>query len=307
MKCYKSIEEINIEGSSVVTLGKFDGVHKGHRKLIARVFDCAREQNLSSAMFTFDVAPQTRLGQRKNENLMTLEEKAAQLEELGFDIMVECPFTEEIRSMEAEVFVKKILLETLHAVKLIVGTDFRFGKNRTGSAKYLKEAGTKLGFSTEIIEKEQDEGIEISSTYIKEVLKTGNMEKVSRLLGYHYYIWGPVVHGRTLGRTIGFPTVNQLPEVGKLLPPFGVYFSKVSGGFGTAFGVTNIGIKPTVGGKVAGVETHLINSDDNLYDENITVELLKFYRPEQKFPSTKELKIAIANDRQAAQRYFGIS
>lgn len=219
------------------------------------------------------------------------------------DCLVECPFVDEVMHMTPEAFIKEILVDKLHAKKVVVGKDFGFGYKRSGTAEMLKEMGPSLGFETEIIEKAEENGREISSTWAREELEQGNMEAVSGLLGYDYAVHGEIVHGHALGRTIGVPTINQIPPAEKLLPPFGVYVSEVKIEGKIYYGITNIGVKPTVQEKFTGVETNLFDCSEDLYGKHAEVSLLKFLRPEQKFASIDALKNQLDHDVAAGKKY----
>ena len=257
--------DFDSRGDSVVTLGKFDGLHRGHMLLIRRVLAIGRTEGLETVVFTFDVPPQSKVQHVKPHQLLTNEERRARLEQLGMDCLVECPFVDEVMHMTPEAFIKEILVDKLHAKKVVVGKDFGFGYKRSGTAEMLKEMGQSLGFETEIIEKAEENGREISSTWAREELEQGNMEAVSGLLGYDYAVHGEIVHGHALGRTIGVPTINQIPPAEKLLPPFGVYVSEVKIEGKIYYGITNIGVKPTVQEKFTGVETNLFDCSEDLY------------------------------------------
>ena len=300
------IEEVQAERDGVITLGKFDGVHRGHRKLLARVHEIARQQSLQAVVFTFSIAPQIHLGERPAQMLMTNRERAAFLREQNIDLLVECAFTEQIRNMEAETFIRDVLVGRLRAKALVVGTDFRFGKERAGTPEFLCACADKYGFTVDVIEKEKDNetGRDISSTYTREELARGNMEKVTDLLGYPYFVTGEIVHGRHLGHSLGFPTINQIPDPGKMLPPYGVYFSRTTVAGKIYQGISNIGVKPTVEGKDVGIETYLFDCSFDLYGQEARVELLHFRRPEQHFDSLEDLQRQIDADINAADRFF---
>ena len=310
MRYIHEIREFISDRPCVVTLGKFDGVHRGHRKLLNKVHEIARKQGLSAAVFTFSVSPQVRMGERKLRMLMTNEERASFLLEQNIDLLVECPFTEEIRTMEPGDFVDRILLGRMKTKAVVVGTDFRFGKDRKGTPAFLKSYRDAGAFSLDIIEKEKDTEVpetrDISSTYIREELEKGNMEKVTRLLGYPYFVTGKIVHGRHLGHSLGFPTINQVPDPEKMLPPRGVYISRTRVGGKQYQGVSNIGVKPTVNGEKMGIETYLFDCSLDLYGQEARVELLSFRRPEQKFDSIEELKDQMDADIRNADEYFGL-
>ena len=230
---------------SCITLGKFDGLHRGHQKLIERIKE-KRGKNCKAVVFTFDVSPKSYILHTPPKYLLTYEERRELAENLGVDILAECPFTEELMHMEPEAFVKEYLVDRLHGEYLAVGPDFRFGYQRKGTPQLLKELGEKYGFRTEILEKEKYKDKDISSTYIREELDQGHIEEVNRLLGYPYFTKGEIVHGRQLGRTIGIPTANLIPPSEKKLPPNGVYITESMIQGKTYQGITNVGYKPTV-------------------------------------------------------------
>ena len=295
MKIIKDTLDFKISGVSAVTLGKFDGIHKGHQKLMKKVLE-KKDQGLKSVVFTFGQMPGTNI-YGKGRTILTRAERRIHLEAMGIDYMIECPFVPEIIQMEPEQFVEKILVEQLHVKYIAVGPDFRFGHNRKGSVGLLKQLARVYGYEIEVLEKECLEDKVISSTYVRHMLESGEMETVHKLLGYPYYVSGTVVHGRALGRTIGIPTINLIPDEEKMLPPNGVYLTKTMFGHENYFGITNIGVKPTISGDEAkGIETHLFDFDGNLYDQQLLVAFYAFERPERRFESLEELQKQLEED-----------
>lgn len=301
MEYIKKLEEINMKKPGVVTLGKFDGVHRGHRKLIGRVLKISEREDCSSIVFTFDVPPRVRMGAAGIKTLLTNEERRCLLRKTGVDVLVECPFTEQIQNMEAEEFVEDVLIGRLHMAYAVVGTDFHFGRGRRGNPEFLQRLGKQMGFSVEIVQKERDGSREISSSYVREELEAGHMDSVRRLLGYPYFISGKIVHGRHKGHSFGYPTINQVPAPEKLLPPWGVYSSRTRIGGKDYDSVTNVGRKPTVHGKALGVETYLFGCSENLYGQEARVDLLAFQRPERKFESEEALIAQLGRDAEEAR------
>lgn len=288
--------QFHIEGPSAVSLGKFDGLHRGHQKLIRHVLD-QKKKGLSAVIFTFEKNPTRFLSGLSGQNIMTNQERKEMLERAGIDCLLECPFLPEVAHMEPEVFVEKVLAGQLHASFVAVGKDFRFGYQRKGDYQLLRQMGENLGFRVEVIEKEKSHGRDISSTYVREALHEGNIPLANELLGYRYFVSGEVLHGREIGRTLGLPTTNLLPPADKLLPPNGVYLTRTFLEDETYYGITNIGYKPTVGGEThKGVETFLFDFEGDLYGKHLTVEFLEFERPEQKFKSLEDLKARILSD-----------
>ena len=280
----------------VITLGKFDGLHRGHKKLLERVVDVAGERKLTSVMFTFEVSPYTLTRDDRHRVLLTNDERCRMLEQTALDWLIECPFDKRMMRMEAEEFVRELLVKRLKASCLVIGPDFRFGHNRVGDAALLERMGREYGFSVEVLSKEMYGDREISSTLIRECIFHGEMEKAADMLGYPYFFYGKIVHGRQIGRTLGLPTTNLRADENKVLPPFGVYATRSSIGDMEFGGVTNIGVKPTVQEKFVGIETHLFSCNLNLYGDMQKVELMHFQRPERKFASLEELKRQIMVD-----------
>lgn len=289
--------------TSAVTLGKFDGLHRGHQKLM----NCIKRKkgdNCKAVIFTFDVSPTVRLLHTPAKSLLTNDEREELSREQGMDMLVECPFTDEIMRMEAEEFVKEFLVRRLHVEYLAVGPDFHFGYGRKGSPKLLEQMGRELGFAVDVVEKLRDGQRVISSTYVREELEKGNMEKVNELLGYAYFTRGEIVHGRQLGRTIGVPTANLIPPVTKKLPPNGVYITRSYIGDKVYQGITNVGYKPTVMEHFLGVETYLFDCSEDLYGQESEVRFYHYLRPERKFSSLQELKGQLDIDVEKGRDFF---
>ena len=299
MKYITGTLDFSLTDSSVITLGKFDGLHRGHQELINRIRKISKS-GLETIVFTFDVPPTKRLGDNDGRTLITNEERKMMLEEMGIDCLIECPFVPEIMNMEPEIFVKEILVDALKIAHVVVGDDFHFGRNRKGNPQMLRELGKRYHFEVEVVDKLHDGNRVISSTYIREEIEVGNIEKANELLGYSYFITGEVVRGRHLGSKSLLPTINQEPSLLKQLPPFGVYTSQTDIDVKRYRSVTNIGMKPTVGSDRVGVETYLFDCDADLYGLNAKVELLNYQRPERKFASIKELKAQLEEDKKVA-------
>ena len=277
---------------SAVTIGKFDGIHIGHRKLLDRISDC-RKDGLTPVVVALVM---------DGRHIYTAHEIRPLFEENGVEVLVEYGFDDRMKSMSPEQFVKEILAERLNARFVCVGDDFRFGRNREGDTLELKRLGMKYGIDTDIVERERVDGSIVSSTRIRSMLDEGDVSGVSRLLGRYYFVSGAVIHGRKLGRTLGFPTVNlDVPE-DKYIPLNGVYASYVTHGDRRYGAVTNIGVKPTVEGQnKTGVETYIFDFDSQIYGEDIKVELVDFLRKETKFDSLDVLKGQIEADKDRAR------
>ncbi len=305
MKIIKDIHQVQWNNTSV-TLGKFDGVHLGHRMLMDRVL-AAKADGCMPTVFTFDKFPSQVLLHQSMTSILTEEEKEQLLKELGIERYVLFPFHEKTASMEPEEFVEGILVHTMKIKKLFVGTDFRFGKGRKGDAALLKKMADKHGFFFEVVEKRMYAGEEVSSSRIRDCILKGQMEDVTAMLGTPYQISGEIIHGKSLGHKIGVPTINQQIPAGKMLPRLGVYCARVTVEDREYFGIANVGSKPTVQEeKLFGLETHLFHCNEDLYGRQAKTELLRFVRPEQRFSSVEKLREQLKQDKDAGRQYFKI-
>ena len=293
-------------GETAVSIGKFDGVHLGHRRLLEELID-QKEKGLLATVFTFDPYPEVFFGYGSKQMLTTLEEKEQIFEKMGIDILVEFPFNAVSAATPSREFVTRFLCSHLRARFIAAGPDLSFGDHGSGNFSLLEELAPEYGFTAKKLEKViMDENI-ISSTLIRRLISTGEVTTAARYLGEPYMVRGRIVHGKALGRRIGIPTLNQVPPEDKLLPPFGVYYSDVLIGEKKYCGMTNIGIKPTVSEeKRVTVETYLYDFRDDIYGETATVQLLTHRRPEMKFGSLEELKKTMEQDIQAGRVYHGI-
>ncbi|SFC92658.1 bifunctional riboflavin kinase/FAD synthetase [Butyrivibrio sp. YAB3001] len=302
MQIITRLDELNIQDKTAIAIGKFDGIHLGHKKLLKYITD-QKQDGLKATVFTFEPSPEEFFVGHPVRQLFTRNEKRKAFEELGIDILVEFPLTLETAATPPEDFVKMILVEDLKADFIAAGTDVSFGDKGRGDQYLLKNLSKELGFELCLIDKVMLDGEEVSSTRVRNQVADGNMPMVTRLLGNDYCVCGIVEHGRQLGRTIGIPTVNILPSANKLLPPFGVYSSIVKIDGKEYNGMTNIGRKPTVSSSnQVGVETYLYDFNEDVYGKMIEVRLKKFVRPEMKFDSIEQLKAQIENDLEAAIR-----
>ncbi len=295
-----------ISGPTALSLGKFDGLHRGHELLIGYLARKKREEDgLKSVIFTFDIPPRERVKDIQAQVLTTGPEKERLFAGAGIDYVIECPFTRQVMCMEPEEFIHKIVT-SCHVRYMAVGTDFRFGYKRRGDYRMLKELATQYGYEVEVVDKIQDDGRDISSTYVREEIIKGNIEKANGLLGYAFFVEGTVLHGRKMGKEVlGIPTINLIPPEDKLLPPFGVYITETEWKGKRYQGITNVGCKPTVeGDNPVGVETHLFGMSGNLYGEKVRVSFLRHVREEQRFPSLGTLKEQMQRDIAYGKAYF---
>lgn len=307
MEYIRNTTDFYVSEDTAVSLGKFDGIHRGHIRLLEHLKK-KKKDGQKTVIFTFDIPPRQRIdGTRQFTVLTTNEEKMQLLEQHGIDYLIECPFTSEMMLMEPEDFVKMIV-ERLHIKSIAAGTDFRFGHNRKGDYLLLKKLADVYGYDMEIVDKVQENGKDISSTYIREEVLAGRMEQAEKLLGCPYFVQGMVIHGNEIGRTMQVPTANLKPPEEKLLPPFGVYVTRTTIFDGTervCGGITNVGCKPTVQGRNSvGVETHLFDFHDWIYGKRIKVEFLGTVRPEKKFASLEELKKQMHKDIVFGIKYY---
>ena len=308
MEYIKNIEYFNLTEDTSVTVGKFDGIHRGHEFLAEKIVLNAKKNHRKSVVVTFDKSPRFAFGtdeEKMLKNLITNDERAMILESIGVDYIVELAFTKEMMGMSPEAFLE-FLCQKLRMKYMVCGTDFTFGKKGLGNVDLLNQVHDFYGFDVEVVEKLKDISRDISSSYIREEIICGNMEKANELLGYQYFVYGEIVHGNHIGTKMKMPTINIMPTSDKLLPPNGVYISQVEID-GTVYkGITNIGLKPTIieEEKRIGVETHILNFTGDVYGEIARVDFLKFVRPEKKFDSLEQLSAQIMSDIDRAKNYF---
>ena len=295
MQIISGTTQFRIEEPTAVAIGKFDGLHQGHRKLLNEII-AQKEDGLKAAVFTFDPSPEIFFGMNPSRELSTNSEKRQLFEEIGIDILVEFPFNKETAAISPENFVIDILRGRMNAAFVAAGTDLS-----------MSSLARHLGFEARKIDKIERNRKIISSTLIRELVEKGEMEEAAACLGEPYRITGKIVHGRALGRRIGIPTLNQIPPADKLLPPFGVYYSEVKADGRVFKGMTNIGIKPTVTDEHrTTVETYLYHFSGDLYGEYADVKLLTFRRPEKRFADIKELQRTMQEDIRAGEIYHGL-
>lgn len=306
MKTVNSISSYQCNNDSIVTIGTFDGLHLGHQKIISKVVQTAKVENLESIVLSFFPHPRMVLQQDNSIKLLnTIKEKEKQLEELGINHLIIHPFSYDFSQLSAEDFVKTVLVDQLHCKKIVIGHDHRFGKNRTANIDDLIVFGKKYHFDVEQITAEEINEIAISSTKIRHALLEGNIEITNKYLGYSYSFSGKVVKGKQLGRTIGFPTANiAIDEAYKLLPKNGVYIVSTIIDFKKHFGMMNIGTRPTINGENQTVEVFIIDFNQEIYDKFVTIEVLQFIRNEQKFDSLDALKNQIEKDKNYTLDYI---
>lgn len=304
MKIFNSLDEIKDIDNTVVALGNFDGVHKGHQEIIQRTVKSAEAAGLKSAVFTFANHTRTLLKDLPPvKNILYPEEKARIIESLNIDYMFNIPFTPEIMQMSPEAYVEEILVKKFKIKEAYCGFNYSFGHKAAGTPEVLMHEGLKHGFGIHVQEPYKIDDVIVSSTYIRKLIEEGKMEECTRFMGRMYAIGGEVVVGNKLGRTIGFPTSNIMIDESMATPPNGVYITYCTYNGVRYPGVTNIGVKPTIGTYKKNVETHIFNFDQELYGKQINVEFIKQTRAERKFESIEALSKQIQSDCIMAKAY----
>jgi riboflavin kinase/FMN adenylyltransferase len=311
LRIFHSINDFQIASGenakkTILTLGTFDGVHFGHKKILEKVTQNTENEKYESLVLTFFPHPRTVLQVDSDIKMLnTIDEKKALLDQIGIQNLVIHPFDESFSRLTAEEFVKNILVDKFHIHKIIIGHDHRFGRNRTANIDDLKAFGEQYDFEVEEISAQEIKEVSVSSTKIRQALDEGNIALANEYLGYTYSLTGTVYKGKQLGTTIGFPTANlKIEENFKLIPKKGVYIVKSTIGSKTVLGMMNIGFNPTVNGKSQTIEINYFDFEEDLYDQKITVSILKRIRDEQKFESIDHLKTQLAQDKNTALAYF---
>ncbi len=305
MQVFRSVPEQAVT-PCVLTIGNFDGLHRGHRALLDRLTAKARSLGLPATVMTFEPHPRELFTpEQAPPRLTSLREKLALLEGNGVDRVFVCHFNARLAALEAETFVERILVNGLGVRHLFVGDDFQFGKARRGDFAMLQGAGAQFGFGVEAMHTIDWQGERVSSSFIREVLATGDLEHAARLLGRTYSIAGRVVHGDKIGRQLGYPTANvQLKR--KRVPLSGVFAVHVEGIVDKPLpGAASLGVRPTIASGLKPVlEVHLLDFDRSIYGAHVAVNFLHKLRDEARFESLEELTAHIARDVAAIRNYF---
>ncbi len=287
MEIITNTTDFYLKPETAAALGKFDGVHIGHRRLLDEII-LQKSRGLAACVFTFDPAPAVYFGSSDGRELTSREEKRLLFERMGVDILVEFPLNEETAPMPPEAFAVQVLARQMNVRFVAAGGDLSFGAGGAGDAALLRRLGPELGFEVKTIEKVCLGGAVVSSTCVR-----GR----ERLLGMPYMVAGRVSEGQKLGRRLGFPTANVIPGARKLMPPNGVYFSKVRHGGRMYRAISNVGYKPTVASeRLLGLESYLYDFDGRIYGEEIEVYLCEFLRPERRFESVEALQAQLRKD-----------
>ncbi|MBU2948636.1 bifunctional riboflavin kinase/FAD synthetase [Zobellia uliginosa] len=302
MVTVQSISKNDKRHPTAITIGTFDGVHIGHRKILERLINNAASLNLKSTVLTFFPHPRMVLQKDANIKLLnTIKEKTKILEDLGLDQLIIHPFTQEFSRLSATEFVRDNLVNQLQTKKIIIGYDHRFGRNRNANITDLRAFGNTYGFEVEEITAQEIDEVSVSSTKIRKALQEGDISTANAYLGYNYMLTGIIGKGKGLGRQIGFPTANlNIAESYKLIPKNGVYFVKSEFSGKTIYGMMNIGYNPTVAGKEKTIEINFFDFDQDLYGKELQIDILHRIRDEHKFESVEALKIQLEKDKQTS-------
>ena len=301
MEVYKQLDSIPFTNGNVVTIGTFDGCHRGHQDIIKKVTSHANSIDGKSVIITFDPHPRHVLQTKdKLPILMHIDKKLEIFKSLGLDIALIIPFDKNFSKMDASTFLKTIIIDNFDPDSIIVGSDHHFGFNRDGSPDFLKEFGLNNGFEVQIVGPVSDENVIISSTHIRELIRNGYVRRASFELGWVFGFKAKVVHGSGRGTELGFPTANFIPEEeNQLVPANGVYFIRGRIIGLQAFGMCNFGVRPTFNEDELIMEIHFFHDKlDDLYGKDIRVEFLERIRDEKKFPSSEDLIKQLKIDKQ---------
>lgn len=304
MKIIRNTDDIRIPYPTAITMGMFDGVHRGHQYVIKTLIQRSKEMNLASAIVTFDPHPKLVLKNLHEEIklLTTPEEKIDIINSFNPDYMIIIPFTLDFSRLTSDEFVEKFLIDKFNMKHLLVGYDHRFGRNRQGTFSDLMNLSKQLNFTVEQLKPVDFNGKKISSTKIRTLLAEGKVEEMPGYLGRYYSLSGKVIYGKGIGKQLGFPTANiDWGYPYKLLPKYGVYLVKVTLSGNDYFGICNVGIKPTLPSNQPTVEVYIFDFQENIYEKNIKIEFLTFIREEKNFGNLNELKKQIEKDVVAAQ------
>jgi riboflavin kinase/FMN adenylyltransferase len=307
MKVYNSFDDIKFEKNTILTVGTFDGVHKGHQQIIGRLLEIAKQENLRPVIVTIHPHPQVVLRKSGTDALhllTSIEERLTLFENYGIDHTLVIPFSYEFSLTSPEDFVKQYLINKIGMKKILIGYDHLFGKNREGSQELLQKLSKEYDFEVERLDARKDNDLIISSTAIRQHLQNHRIKEAAALLGYSYHLRGKVVVGDRRGNTIGYPTANVRPnEPNKLMPANGVYLVHAKIKNEIVFGMANIGTRPTFTDDIQPtLEVNFFDFDDDIYGKYITVNFLEFLRKEVKFDSLQALLNQLEEDKKNCQQ-----
>jgi riboflavin kinase/FMN adenylyltransferase len=298
----RNTKHFRLENPTIVTIGTFDGVHLGHQKILSRLQQLKQRHGLTTVVLTFEPHPRKVLfPDQKDLKLLTLaEEKLDMLENYGVDVAVVYPFDKNFSNFEASDYIEKVLIKSLQVKYLVIGYDHHFGKDRGGNIKLLQQLKNKYGYEVEEISAMDIDHNTISSSKIRHALEDAKVDLANEFLGHYYFLYAEVIHGKKLGRTIGYPTANlKIESEDKLIPKIGVYFVEVVFEGKIHYGMLNIGMNPTTDtDHNIKVEVHVFDFEGDLYKKNIRVNFIKYLREEKKFKGLDELKKALDEDKE---------
>ncbi|HVS93068.1 MAG TPA: bifunctional riboflavin kinase/FAD synthetase [Mucilaginibacter sp.] len=304
MKIYHSIDEFQPLKNAIVTIGTFDGVHLGHRKIIKRIKELAKDTGGETVILTFFPHPRMILHPEDQDIRMinTMAEKAELLEKLGVDHLIITPFSRDFSNQTAEEYVRNILVEKIGTKTIVVGYDHRFGKDRQGSLAELQQWGPVYGFNVIEIPEQDIHDVAVSSTRIRKALLSGDIELANEFLGYPFFITGKVNRGDQIGRQIGYPTANILVEESyKLIPSDGIFAVRVEVNGRKHKGMGYIGHRPTINGMTRNTEVNIFDFNEDVYTKPIRMEFLHYVRGDMKFESLQQLQEQLGRDRETVQ------
>lgn len=309
MKTYHHIDDFTPVKNAVVTIGTFDGVHHGHRKIISRIKELADACGGETVILTFFPHPRMILHPEDDsiKLINAINEKAALLEQLGVDHLIITPFSRDFSNQSAEDYIRDVLVNKIGTKKIVIGYDHRFGKDRRGGLNDLLRLSPVYGFEVIEIPEQDINEVAVSSTRIREALLAGNIELANQYLGYPFFITGKVIRGDQIGRQIGYPTANiHVEERYKLIPADGIFAVKVQQGGQEYKGMAYIGSRPTINGMTRNIEVNLFDFDKEIYGETIRMEFLHYIRGDAKFNGLDELKAQIARDKLEVLKFLSL-
>lgn len=312
MRVLRSISDFETTSRTLLTLGVFDGIHRGHLLILNKLNELYKAEQCERVMLIFRPHPRQFFAQNPNDIklLYTLEENIQRIRKSKLiDTLVVHTFDNDLSETSAEEFIQNILIERFKVSHVVIGSNHRFGKGRRGTFEMLSGWGDKCGFGTHQVEIKPNDGVVVSSTTIRNLIEKREIVTANKMLGHSFFYSGEVIKGRQIGKTIGYPTINLTPPPSKITPPYGVYLCRVricsSGEYYNA--ISNIGVKPTFSQESVTIEAHLFGFDRDIYSERVQVEIVDFIRPETKFESVDELQSQIKEDIDKAKEIFSRS
>jgi riboflavin kinase/FMN adenylyltransferase len=307
MKIYNHFSDFKRLKNAVVTIGTFDGVHYGHQKIIKRLCELAKATGGESVILTFFPHPRLIIDPENQDLKMinTIDEKAKMLAALGVDHLIITPFTRDFSNLSPTEYIKNILVDTIGIKHLIVGYDHRFGKDRAGGMTELEAEAKVYDYKIEVIPEQDINDVAVSSTKVRNALLSGKVALAANYLGYHFSMYGRVIKGDKIGRTIGFPTANIfIEETYKLIPSDGIYAVTVDMSGQSFKGMAYIGQRPTINGMTRNIEVNIFDFNQEIYGQYITMTFLQFLREDVKFTGLETLKIQLQKDKEDTLAYF---